>query len=288
MMKTAPILISALLFGSTALVQGQILALTDNTSLQVLNGGTFNAATGQFTRGGTDQWQGVVASFAPVTLANIGDSVAINFVWSGGSNNNNSGQRLAFGFFDGAAITGDNDTTATDGWTGYFHSIATRSSAGDVNFGVYRQGSGTQALFERDGAWAGSTTAASVNGAGGAQTSGFRPAIDQTATINMSLIATRSSDTQITFTTVYDTLRVDGSGSGSVGGISWNGSVASGVATVTSTHNIADGGPVTISGVGLVGSSANFTVEVIPEPSTYAALFGLAALGFVFWRRRRR
>ncbi|MCC5842331.1 MAG: PEP-CTERM sorting domain-containing protein [Opitutales bacterium] len=38
----------------------------------------------------------------------------------------------------------------------------------------------------------------------------------------------------------------------------------------------------------MVGSSANFTVEVIPEPSTYAALFGLAALGFAFWHRRRR
>ncbi|MCD8482534.1 MAG: PEP-CTERM sorting domain-containing protein [Verrucomicrobia bacterium] len=25
----------------------------------------------------------------------------------------------------------------------------------------------------------------------------------------------------------------------------------------------------------------------IPEPSTYAALFGLLALGFVAWRRRR-
>ncbi len=27
---------------------------------------------------------------------------------------------------------------------------------------------------------------------------------------------------------------------------------------------------------------------VIPEPRTYAALFGLLAIGFVFWRRRAR
>lgn len=35
----------------------------------------------------------------------------------------------------------------------------------------------------------------------------------------------------------------------------------------------------------------NFRIDqgnvVVPEPSTYAALFGLAALGYVYWRRRR-
>ncbi|MCC5839352.1 MAG: hypothetical protein JJT96_04435 [Opitutales bacterium] len=31
----------------------------------------------------------------------------------------------------------------------------------------------------------------------------------------------------------------------------------------------------------------NFTVTAIPEPRVYAALFGLFALGFVIWRRRR-
>lgn len=31
----------------------------------------------------------------------------------------------------------------------------------------------------------------------------------------------------------------------------------------------------------------NFSVSAIPEPSTYAAIFGVGALGFVMWRRRR-
>lgn len=32
----------------------------------------------------------------------------------------------------------------------------------------------------------------------------------------------------------------------------------------------------------------NFTVSTVPEPSTYAAMVGLLALGAVMWRRRRR
>lgn len=34
-------------------------------------------------------------------------------------------------------------------------------------------------------------------------------------------------------------------------------------------------------------NETNFTVSAIPEPSTYAALAGLGALGLAFWRRRR-
>ncbi|MCD8483748.1 MAG: PEP-CTERM sorting domain-containing protein [Verrucomicrobia bacterium] len=35
-------------------------------------------------------------------------------------------------------------------------------------------------------------------------------------------------------------------------------------------------------------SIGDFSMTAIPEPSTYAALFGLLALGFVAWRRRRK
>jgi hypothetical protein len=31
----------------------------------------------------------------------------------------------------------------------------------------------------------------------------------------------------------------------------------------------------------------NFSVSAIPEPSTYAAMAGAAALGLAFWRRRK-
>jgi hypothetical protein len=33
--------------------------------------------------------------------------------------------------------------------------------------------------------------------------------------------------------------------------------------------------------------SANLTITAVPEPATYAALFGLAAVGFCAWRKRR-
>jgi len=52
------------------------------------------------------------------------------------------------------------------------------------------------------------------------------------------------------------------------------------------------GGNLLHSGSELVGNDAKFTATfataAIPEPSTYAALFGLGALGFAAWRRSRR
>lgn len=33
--------------------------------------------------------------------------------------------------------------------------------------------------------------------------------------------------------------------------------------------------------------SANLTISAVPEPATYAALFGVASIGFCVWRKRR-
>jgi len=44
------------------------------------------------------------------------------------------------------------------------------------------------------------------------------------------------------------------------------------------------GGPIR----GVIAAAAIYDVTAIPEPSTYAAMAGLGALGFAFWRRRAR
>jgi hypothetical protein len=41
-------------------------------------------------------------------------------------------------------------------------------------------------------------------------------------------------------------------------------------------------------GAALYDSHLSFTIQAVPEPSTYAAFAGAAALGLAFWRRRFR
>ena len=67
---------------------------------------------------------------------------------------------------------------------------------------------------------------------------------------------------------------------GSNGASALNG-IAVSVGTVIDLRISPEGGGVDYAGV-------NFTVSAIPEPSTYAALFGLCALGFAAYRRRYR
>ena len=56
-------------------------------------------------------------------------------------------------------------------------------------------------------------------------------------------------------------------------------------ATVDSFSNIAFGVVNTVDG--LADINVNGSLSAVPEPSTYAALFGLGALGFVLRRRRK-
>ena len=48
------------------------------------------------------------------------------------------------------------------------------------------------------------------------------------------------------------------------------------------------GGPSGSAGIGIAGDDLFIEGTVIPEPSTYALIFGGIALGFVVWRKRRQ
>lgn len=278
-----------LMVGAVAL-QGQFIFSQAVDSLYVINSGSFTQASGSFTRAAdADIKQGVLASFDARTLSNPGDRIIATFTWLGGGSNN-SAQHLTFGFFNGAEITANAQTTISDGWQGYFHSLPTRSSSGNVGLGIHRQGEGAQPLFDRE------TTGFSINGVS-VNPGNPRPPLNQLVATEVTLTLTRMAGDLLQLSTVYRSPSLGhlGSASGSSSGIAWTTNVVLdpndsnfALATITSTTAVADG-PIVINGIALAGRQ-NFTLtdlQVVPEPSTYAAILGLLALGCVAWRRRR-
>ena len=89
-----------------------------------------------------------------------------------------------------------------------------------------------------------------------------------------------------------------GSGPGTAYGYTFTGAGLTGTQTITFVRNsFLDAGTVVLSTINratMTVDSPNFTlntlmaVSAVPEPATYAAIFGLAALGFCAVRRRRR
>lgn len=265
---------------------GQLIA-----SPFVINQGAFNETTGAFTRNTTvpvDTRQGIVQSFTTVSLNNPGDFVQATFSWVGGGGNNAATQ-VFFGFFDGPAVTANAQTSSTDDWTGVFQSFGLRNSDGTTNSAVGWQGIGDQPIYN----YPSNLSSANVDGAWTTITSGHRPALLQNISGGNSITMQleRIDADFIRLTTTYTTARSDGSSSGSGNGISWVQTASGGIATLTSTYSVNDI-PISFSGIALAGS-ANFTmtdlqITAIPEPSTYAAIFGLIALGGVLLRRRLR
>lgn len=89
-----------------------------------------------------------------------------------------------------------------------------------------------------------------------------------------------------------------GSSAGNVLGYSFTGSGLTGAQTITFVRNAGlDEGTVALSSINratITADNPNFTlntlsaVSAIPEPATFAALFGLASLSFCGVRRRRK
>ncbi len=84
--------------------------------------------------------------------------------------------------------------------------------------------------------------------------------------------------------TTLDLFQLSGSGSsGSFSSIAATGSYTGALTNSGGTWSYYDGSQYVI----FTQSTGDLTFSAIPEPSTYAALVGLGALGFVMWRRRR-
>lgn len=258
--------------------------------LFVVNDGAYDAGTGVFSYAADeDSRQGVLASFDAWSLSVGGKAVEATFSLAGGTDQNNRNQALAIGLFSGTAVTANGQTTASDDWTGYFHAIGARDGNNAMRFGIYRQGAGTQPLMDREVDWFGAS--ASVDGQGGQITGGPRPPYNQDVTTQFTVRLEQVSATELSFTTIFATPREDSAADTRTGGgLSTTASVTDGIATISTTHPIASGGPTSIDGIAIMGLG-DFTITdltVIPEPSTYAAVLGLFALAGLIWRRRER
>ena len=118
--------------------------------------------------------------------------------------------------------------------------------------------------------------------------------------VNLSSMGTPGSlELNLTFNTTYSGSidYIIGSSAGNVIGYSYTASSISGPTTISFLRNASlDAGSVILGSINratLTADSPNFTlntlsaVSAIPEPATYAALFGLGGLGLAAFRRRR-
>ena len=131
--------------------------------------------------------------------------------------------------------------------------------------------------------------------------SGFGQILRGTFTaVNLAAMGTPGSlQLDVTFNSSFSgTLDITiGSSVGNQLGYSYTGSSLTGTQTITFLRSASqDAGTIVLSSVSRVSittSDPNFTlntlsaVSAVPEPTTYAALFGVASLGFCMWRKRR-
>jgi PKD repeat protein/fibronectin type 3 domain-containing protein len=204
--------------------------------------------------------RGVVANLPDTyPLDEVGDWVRVNFLFTGGGNNN-QGQSTRFGLFEGGAVGADDDRTLTDSWTGFFHAVGMRSGDGATNWGWYRQHPGGVGILAlHTGSSMSVFTAANL--VGERIGNGLRAAVEPNVPSHISLRLTRTSPTTIEVVVDYETGRSNGTSAGMV--------VEDGIATVTYIHTVDATDTFAFSrlAIGTVGPSqiAEVSVEVPEE-----------------------
>jgi hypothetical protein len=224
----------------------------------------------------------VFGNFAATTLSNDGDKVTLGFRVNNIPNSSNTPLHISLGSARGVALT-----NADAGFNGFERSYAGSKVTQGINSATnavryYAWNGGTAGNLTQDrnlfGAVVSELTPASSTGSGVNRFDGGR-----TADITFSLV--RASATQ--FRLDY-TLNV----AGGTGNQTFNSSLyaPSGdfmqLGDALTTFAIGFSGTMD-QGTALNLSNLTVTTNVIPEPSTYAALLGVAALGLVVLRRRR-
>lgn len=244
---------------------------------------------------------------SPITLSANGDYVKVVTTFSG-TNVMRSGaggsSQLNIGLFDtsgsnpltglnnaGVGVPGINITGAAQTWEGYIAKIAegsTGASSGVYQRPVQNPGGTTSSSQDLLFPLATGGFSSSVPAVGSSNQAGVWAALSNATTYTLAFTITRASSTS--YTIGYDLFSGSGTGgttlatySATTSGATYlTGLTFDGLAIGARYTSSATTNDITYSSL----SVSTNTISAVPEPSTYAALAGLAALGLVAWRRR--
>jgi hypothetical protein len=230
----------------------------------------------------TDTSAVVFGNFAATTLSNVGDKVTLGFTINNIPNSSNTPLHMSLGSARGVALTNTDDgfNGFERSYAGYKVTQAINSSTEAVRYYAWNGGSPGSSTQDRNllGVTLSEITPRSTTGDGNNRFDGGR-----TADITFSIVRASATEFRLDYT-----LDVAGG----------TGNQAFSSSLYAPTGNFMQlGNALTTFAIGFSGtmdqgtvldlSSLTVTTNVIPEPSTYAALLGVAALGLVVLRRRR-
>lgn len=260
-------LAAVFVFASSA----QAVLVTTWTQTTGTNATGLTTSSPVFGNGSTGSGNGaqVYATTPTYTLGSVGDS--ITFSGSATLNLGAAGagsDQFRIGLFD------TNDSLSTTGWLGYF---ATNSgTGGNPNGRLWERKTGNTAAYFNNAA----TSADERQAFAGVPASTTSTSTFLSGAYNFSLAATRT-DTGLS---VVWSIVGTGSTNYTIGG-TYNDTSA--LTFSFDRVGLMSGGGLNANQVSFSNVDLTFTPAAVPEPSSWAALTGLAGIGFAATRRRR-